>query len=163
MSQGFIHYSDKRQSLSLFQEDATSTSFRASGFSGMDIDQICTPNIRFEEYSDTTSATGTPTMKRRGSVASGRSFRLAMGDASRSPMKTARGQLNRNQPVSPMLVVESLRKSLRKTKKTARSVLGESPSDPKSWWRDGLDLPAETTEEQAFAVLLCRELESIDI
>lgn len=153
----------KRRSLNVYDEDDSSTSIGdSSGSSDMDINHMSAPNlIRESLYS--TSTIYTPITKRRSFVPYRNGSRQAIGDAIVSPGHTRKERLRANPPVSPKLVVESMKKSLKKTGKSARSVLLKKELSPKAGWREELDLPANTTKEQAFAVLLCRELETMDI
>lgn len=59
---------------------------------------------------------------------------------------------------SPTKKIKSFRKSLLK-----RRFSRHSHSDSKSTWQEQLQLPADTTQDQAMAILLCRELENMDI
>jgi hypothetical protein len=147
--------SQQRRSLkNLYEEDDSSTSISdSSASSDMDMNHMSAPNLYFRDSSYKNSILSTPT-KRNSSIGSRKSFRKAIGDAIVSPVIT---------PVSPMAVVKNMKKSFKKTSKSARNVLLKKESSPKTSWRDDLDLPASTTKEQAFAVLLCRELETIDI
>jgi hypothetical protein len=128
----------------------------------MDMNHMSAPNLYFRASPYKNPIFLTPT-KRHISVGSRKSFRKAIGDAIVSPEKAAKEQLQTNPPLSPMAVVENMKKSFKKTSRSARNVLLGKESPPQTSWRDDLDLPANTTKEQAFAVLLCRELETIDI
>jgi hypothetical protein len=148
--------SQQRRSLkNLYEEDDSSSSISdSSASSDMDMNHMSAPNLYFRDSSYKNSLLITPT-KIHSSVGSRKSFRKAIG--------AAKEQLQTNPPVSPMAVLENMRKSIKKTSKSPRNVFLRKESSPKTSWRDNLDLPANTTKEQAFAVLLCRELETIDI
>jgi hypothetical protein len=87
-----------------------------------------------------------------------RSLRKSLVQALTSPVKKARTSINHS-TVSPSK--RSSSKSLKGLKSPSRKSLS-SKSLGKSW-QEKYDLPPNTTRDQAMAVLLCRELEMMDI
>ncbi len=89
-----------------------------------------------------------------------RSIRKGLVHALSSPVKAARNTLSNHQGLSPNK--RSPSKSAKKLKLGSNSKHGSSKNELKTW-QEKFDLPPNTTREQAMAVLLCRELEMIDI
>ena len=88
-----------------------------------------------------------------------RSIRKSLVHALSSPVKAAR-----NTVASPVLSPTTRSPSKRKLKLPAgfssKKLLGK---DERKTWQEKFDLPKDITREQAMAVLLCRELEMMDI
>lgn len=101
--------------------------------------------------------TKTPTTTNKEVTKIRRSIRKSIDDAFTTPVRAAKAKLQESNSVSsPMVLVENFKRSI--TKKQ----IANKKSDSSKWWEE-LDLPKNTTKEQALAVLLCRELEAIDI
>ena len=89
------------------------------------------------------------------------SLRKGLLQAFSSPVKAARDTLSQRNLLSPKNKGSSSSKSSKKLK-LGSSIKQLSSKELKSW-QEKFDLPPNTTQEQAMAVLLCRELEMIDI
>lgn len=88
-----------------------------------------------------------------------RSLRKSLTHALISPVKIARNSMN-YPTTSPNKCSPSKKKM--KVKGSSSKTLLSTKDDFKTW-QERFDLPPNTTREQAMAVLLCRELEMIDI
>jgi hypothetical protein len=88
-----------------------------------------------------------------------RSLRKSIAFALASPVRVAKKE--RFTLTSPRRLSRTMRNSLNKTGESARNLL--VPKKEPLTWRDELDLPPNTTKEEAMAILLCRELELMDI
>lgn len=146
----------QRRSLkNIYVEDDSSTSISdfsaSSDMDMMDMNHMSAPDLYFRDSSYEKSILHPPT-KRRSSVGPRNIFGKVIGDAIVSPVKAAKEQLQRTPPVSRMALLENMKKSVKKSSKSARKVLLKKESSPEASWRD-----------DAFAVLLCRELETIDL
>ena len=88
------------------------------------------------------------------------SLRKGLLKAFSSPVKIAKDSLSHHNVLSP-------KKGSSQSKNSKKLKLGHSnkqfSSKELKSWQEQFDLPPNTTKEQAMAVLLCRELEMIDI
>ena len=87
-----------------------------------------------------------------------RSLRKSIVHALASPVKKARSTINPAIMLSP-----SKRSPSKGTKRSLKSPSTSNKSLSGKNWQQKLDLPRNTTRDQAMAVLLCRELEMMDI
>jgi hypothetical protein len=87
-----------------------------------------------------------------------RSLRKSIAFALTSPVRVAKDRITLT---SPRRLSRTMRNSFSKTGESARNLL-LSKKEPLTW-RDELDLPSNTTKEEAMAFLLCRELELMDL
>jgi hypothetical protein len=85
-----------------------------------------------------------------------RSLRKSITFVLTSPVRVASHTLT-----SPRRLSRTMRNSFNRTGESARNLL--VPRKGPLTWRDELDLPPNTTKEEAMAVLLCRELASMDL
>lgn len=89
-----------------------------------------------------------------------RSIRKGLVHALSTPLKVARNNLTHHQTLSP-----SKRSPTKSSKKLKLGNINKNSSNKNELknWQEKYNLPPNTTHEQAMAVLLCRELEMIDI
>jgi transposase len=92
-----------------------------------------------------------------------RSLRKSITAVLVSPVRVAKDCIHLSNPiVSPRRMSRSLKHSLAKTGSNARNILSPRKDEHKSW-REELDVPQKTRPEEAMAILLCRELECMDL
>mmetsp|Transcript_39282 Transcript_39282/g.95041 ORF Transcript_39282/g.95041 Transcript_39282/m.95041 type:complete len:171 (+) Transcript_39282:1136-1648(+) len=150
MSSWIVVEKENRNDIQLPEDDSISCDFAIATASTRDI-PFC--EIESSKQDDDTN---TPTKNKHASELR-RSIRKSIGDAFKTPVRAAKAKLQTGSNASsPMVLVENLRKSM--TKKESGNRKSHSSN-----WLEELDLPKNTTREQALVVLLCRELEAIDI
>lgn len=157
MSSWIVVEKENRNHLQFPEDDNISSIDESSGELSchFEIAMASTRNFRCCA-SNMDNGTKTPT-KNKDVTELRRSMRKSIGDAFTTPVRAAKAKLQeRSSASSPMVLVENFRRSI--TKKE----IANRKSDSSKWWEE-LDLPKNTTKEQALAVLLCRELEAIDI
>ena len=95
------------------------------------------------------------------------SLRKSLSNVLTSPVRAARRQLSLTPPLmSPLRSPkDSSRRNLllRHTSISRKGISTSNRHIQGKTWQEELDLPSDTTKEQAMAILLCRELENMDI